>query len=305
MSNEAEVNNFKVNETLSELMALFPDESEKTLTTGYDGTPVQRITADLVRKFAACESACAQCEGPDNCMVRRLVNGMSRPYLRILESPRGFSFLDVTYSRDYKCKFTEQNPALRVMFAKSGLSKIQLDKTFECYETLTRDTTKARIAAMKSILEGTDLIIAGKRGTGKTHLSVAMALYKMREQGKQALFEVVPEMLDKIRRAIFEGMNYFELIDQYKHVPLLVLDDFGKEKQTDAACDYLHQIIDARYRYELQTVITTNALTPDELVMWNPQNAHVLTPIISRMLERGQWVSISDAPDYRMKKQQF
>ena len=108
-------------------------------------------------------------------------------------------------------------------------------------------------------------------------------------------------MLDKIRRAIFEHENYFALIDNYKNVPVLVLDDLGKEKQSDAARDYLFQIIDYRYRHELQTIITTNAFTPDELASWPPDGADFIIPIISRLLENGKWVAISKAPDKRCK----
>ena len=54
--------------------------------------------------------------------------------------------------------------------------------------------------------------------------------------------------------------NVTSTINKFKRVSCLVLDNLGKERTTDAGVDYLHQIVDYRYRNELQTVVMTNSL---------------------------------------------
>ena len=153
---------------------------------------------------------------------------------------------------------------------------------------------------MKTVLcNGRNAFLAGRRGAGKTHLAIAAIISAMKYDKAQAKFEVVAEMLDKIRRSIFERQDYFSLIDSYKATDYLVLDDFGKEKQTDAACDYLFQIVDYRYRHELTTIITTNAITPNELAGWGRPD--VYGPMISRLLQNGVWIMFKDSNDYRLK----
>ena len=66
--------------------------------------------------------------------------------------------------------------------------------------------------------------------------------------------------------------------------------------------DYLHQIIDERYTCNLQTVITTNAVSATELC--TKDGTGFIAPIISRMGKRGRWVNIINAEDYRVKKEQ-
>ena len=44
---------------------------------------------------------------------------------------------------------------------------------------------------------------------------------------------------------------------KYKGVQCLVLDDLGKQRNTEAAWDYLYQIINYRYENKLQTIVTT------------------------------------------------
>ena len=78
---------------------------------------------------------------------------------------------------------------------------------------------------------------------------------------------------------------------------LLKLDDLGHENMTPARASYLHQIIDFRYGENLQTIVTTNARTPEELCAWSGEA--FIAPIISRLLGRGTWVTILQAQDRR------
>ena len=87
---------------------------------------------------------------------------------------------------------------------------------------------------------------------------------------------------------------------KYKRVPCLVLDDWGKEKTTEARLDYLFQIIDYRYRNGLQTILTTNAFNMEGLKKrWN---ADMIEPLVSRILENGAWVTIHASENFRLKK---
>ena len=109
-------------------------------------------------------------------------------------------------------------------------------------------------------------------------------------------------MLDELREAAqnWEDSNYFSLMRMFQEVPCLVLDDWGQEKNTQAGMDYLHQIIDYRYLNNLQTVITTNAVNASELSV--KSGTDFIAPIISRMAEKGRWINIKNADDYRLKK---
>jgi DNA replication protein DnaC len=104
------------------------------------------------------------------------------------------------------------------------------------------------------------LIFQGVNGCGKTHLAAAIVNYRY-EAKKQALFIVVPQFLDHLRKTFSpeSKVSYDQYFEAVKNVPLLVLDDFGEQSTTPWAQEKLYQVINYRYNARLATVITTTS----------------------------------------------
>lgn len=102
------------------------------------------------------------------------------------------------------------------------------------------------------------LLLTGRYGCGKTHLAAAIANEWVR-QGNQALFVVVPDLLDHLRAAYSpkSAETYDRRFEKVKHVSFLVLDDLGTESATVWAQEKLYQLFNYRYVTGLPTVITT------------------------------------------------
>lgn len=287
---------------VSYLKAKFPDADEKAFYTDYTGQTYE----DVIQFWAVAQAAeideiCTNCK--DNiCTIPEVLKAKdSRPVISIAKSPKGFSFLEVRWTCGFTCKFQPLSGEFGRMFRKSGIRTSCLSMTFKNYQCTksTPETNYAKQEAMSASKERRCLILAGKPGTGKTHLAVAIALRAM-EQGQQAILRLVSAMLDEIQSAINSKGDYDGLMRQFKTVPCLVLDDLGHENMTAARASYLHQIIDYRYNENLQTIVTTNARTPDELSSWS--KAEYITPIISRLIERGLWVTITNAENFRARR---
>ena len=137
------------------------------------------------------------------------------------------------------------------------------------------------------------LLFTGNRGSGKTHLAVAIASESLR-QGRQVFFAFVPTLLDHLRMTYSPDspVGFDELFEQVLNVPLLILDDLGAENSTAWAEEKLYQIVVHRHEARLATVITT-ASTMEELEEAKPR-------IASRLVDgmTVDWVPI-DAPNYR------
>ena len=283
------------------LRAKFPEVDEKVFRTDYAGYLRDEVVEwPAVYKAAIIERACAgcknsRCEIPESLGIRD-----SRPVISVSKGPKGFEFLDVRWTCGLTCKFRPLSGEFGRMFRKSGLKDSHVGMTFKAYDCskTTPETRIAKLEAMSASEEQSDLILAGKPGTGKTHLAVAIAIRAM-EQGRQAMFRLVSTVLDEIQTAIGNKGDYDGLMRQIKTVPCLVLDDLGHENITAARSSYLHQIIDYRYSEHLQTIVTTNARNIEEL--GRLIGADFVAPIVSRLLERGRWVTINNAEDFRVK----
>jgi len=134
------------------------------------------------------------------------------------------------------------------------------------------------------------LVFQGVNGCGKTHLAAAIVNHRY-ETKKPAIFVVVPEFLDHLRKTFNpeSKVSYDQLFEAAKNASLLVLDDYGEQSATPWAQEKLYQVINYRYNARLGTVITTS-LALDEIE--SRISSRLVDPRISMVIN-------ITAPDYR------
>lgn len=110
------------------------------------------------------------------------------------------------------------------------------------------------------------LYLIGPVGTGKTLYAAELTLQAMQyrhENRKGPItfrFIPVPELLQEIRNSLFDQQpnQANDLIEFYRAINWLVLDDIGLGKTTDWAMETLYLIINYRYEYLKPTIFTSN-----------------------------------------------
>ena len=102
------------------------------------------------------------------------------------------------------------------------------------------------------------MFITGEVGTGKTHIASAIA-NALIAQGKPVICMTMIDLLARIKSTYREeGTDEGEVLRLYKTVPLLIIDDIGKEPPTDWAISTIYNIINGRYEAMMPTIVTTN-----------------------------------------------
>lgn len=135
------------------------------------------------------------------------------------------------------------------------------------------------------------LVFKGGYGCGKTHLSAAIGNYRV-NLGHPVLFVNTPDLLDHLRATYSPGAEttYDARFEQVRNAPLLILDDFGAQSNTEWAQEKLYQILNHRYNGRLPTVINTN----EELEA-------IERRVRSRLVDPGiSYIMHIAAPDFRM-----
>ena len=108
------------------------------------------------------------------------------------------------------------------------------------------------------------LTLVGGTGTGKTYLLQAIANALM-ERGTSVRYEYAPELASKLHLALDDQSQSVEtILEVYRRVPVLLLDDLGAEKTSDWAMGQMAGAIDFRIRHLGWTAVTTN-LTYDQM----------------------------------------
>ena len=101
------------------------------------------------------------------------------------------------------------------------------------------------------------LTFAGPSGSGKTYLAAAIANQRV-EQGEPALFITAADLLDYLRSGFDDDAEapFFDLFDQVRNAPVLVLDDLPTRPATPWTQERLFQLLAWRHSERLPTVIT-------------------------------------------------
>lgn len=179
------------------------------------------------------------------------------------------------------------------LLGESRIKRRFLNRTFDNFEIDSQNenaylSTKAYAENFQKFKEaGEGLYYTGTFGTGKTHLAVSMA-QELIKQGIPVICMTAIDLLAEIRRTYDRNRNVseYQILQAYKDVDLLVIDDLGKEYCSDWAITMLYDIINDRYEQCLPTVITTN-YSDDDLVdrLARKSNYETAGAIVSRLHE--------------------
>ncbi len=197
---------------------------------------------------------------------------------------------------------------IEAILGKSGIKKRYLSRTLESFKVTAENSEAFKIAVDyikqfdKYSAQGKGLYLEGTCGTGKTHLAVAIAL-KLISKGVPVICKTSIDILGDIKRCYERNSEVTEeeVLEAYKTVDLLIIDDLGKEQVTEWSVPVLYSILNERYEALLPTIITTNYNTSALAEKLSAKgDTETAAAIISRFVESYKRVTMAWA-DYRRK----
>lgn len=186
----------------------------------------------------------------------------------ILPSPPCFDCLQESEAKEETARKENALKAIRCriipLLLKAGVPLHFLNCTLANYQTYPE--THFILEEIDRFLTKKDskgLLIFGPTGVGKTHLAASLArAFLLR--GEDVLFRNLHRLFLEIRSSFDPNRDQDQteknLLDQYKEVPVLILDDLGSEQVSSWSKTMLSMIVNDRYESGQRRLIITSNL---------------------------------------------
>lgn len=188
------------------------------------------------------------------------------------------------------------------LLGSAGIPPRFKGRTFENYHPEDGNQSQARALKLckayaarfeDMMAAGASVVMVGNPGTGKTHLAAAVAQAVI-PQGRSVHFTTVGRLLRHVKSTYSREATQTEeqALRSYLDPDLLILDEVGVQRGTEAERFILTEAIGLRYEHMKPCVVMGNC-TEAELC------AHLGDRLVSRLQEGGGPFIVCDWGDYR------
>jgi DNA replication protein DnaC len=210
------------------------------------------------------------------------------------------------------CPNCRANRRSQRLMETAGIPPRYLDRGFDVYSTPHKSQEKALLRAIQYVEQYPDvprgLLLVGPCGVGKTHLSVAILKTLLLQKEVPGAFVDESELLRRLQYSYRQDSSETEkeVLYPLMNVDLLVWDDLGTGRPTEWVSETIRMVINHRYTYNKQTILSTNwplrlnSARPGGVSAEQSLADRIGTRLFSRIMEMCEIVEIS-GPDARIE----
>lgn len=126
---------------------------------------------------------------------------------------------------------------------------------------------------------GRGLVFLGGVGCGKTFMAACIA-NRLLDSGAKVRFTSISELARRASASGYGGSS--EAVGSIRHADLVVLDDFGTERQTPSMQEFRYQVVNTLYSERVPMVVTTNLTRRELMASTGAESDRVFSRIVER-----------------------
>jgi DNA replication protein DnaC len=202
--------------------------------------------------------------------------------------------LDELLSRELAARF-ERRVATNLRLSGLPAHKTLEEFNYEAQPQVPRDLVE-ELASLRFLHEGSNLILLGPPGVGKSHIACGLAL-KAIERGHRVYFLSLHDLVTKARIARQKNRLHV-LMTTLVRPRLMVLDEMGYLPLERDDATFLFEVINKRYQKQRSVILTSNKsygqwdeIFPDQVLV---------TALLDRLLHHGKTLNIR-GESYRLR----
>lgn len=164
-------------------------------------------------------------------------------------------------AKSCECRESEK---LKNQWKAAGINIEFAKQTFGNYKTWNDSSKKAKDVAIafyndfkgKRKNRQNSIVLCGQVGSGKTHLSIALALNLINKNIK-VVYMPYRDVITRIKQNMLDDEYYRKTLSKYQRCDVLLIDDLFKGKINEADINIIFEIINYRYLNYLPIIVST------------------------------------------------
>ena len=109
------------------------------------------------------------------------------------------------------------------------------------------------------------ILLCGQPGSGKTHLSIALANNFIQKDSKRVVYMPYRSVITNLKQNILDKEYYKRIVSRYQMAEILLIDDLYKGKVNETDINIMFEIINHRYINKLPIICSTEYLVEEML----------------------------------------